>query len=310
MKGLYFDGKDAIYREDLPIPIRSMGQSLIKILYATVCSTDKEILKGYRPDFVGIMGHEFVGVVEESDNPDLIGKRVVGEINEVCGECLYCKTGRPHHCSNRTTPGLSRDGCFAEYMTLKTENIHLVPDELPSEVAVFTEPLAAAFEIYEQTDIGKDIPVAILGDGRLALCIANVLHLKGADVTIIGKHPDKLELFKDLGKITTDLDAEGYEVVVEATGSPTGITTALKLVRKGGLIIIKSTYADNVSLNLSMIPVNEIRLLGSRCGPFEPAIEALASGRIKLPEIELYDASDWKKAFESSAFKAGFSFGE
>ena len=308
MKGLYFDGKEAKYRDDLPMPVCGEGQSLIKIIYSAVCSTDKEILKGYRPDFKGIMGHEFVGLVLESDDSCLIGKRVVGEINEVCGECLYCKTGRPHHCSNRTTPGLSRDGCFAEYMVLKTENIHPVPDKLPSEVAVFTEPLAAAFEIYEQTEIATDIPVAVLGDGRLALCIANVLHLKGADTTIIGKHPDKLALFKDLGKTTTKIDHEGYEVVVEATGSPTGIATALKLVRKGGLIVIKSTYADNVNLNLSMVPVNEIRLLGSRCGPFEPAIEALANGGITLPAIELYDISDWKKAFESRAFKAGFRF--
>lgn len=308
MKGLYYDGKTAVYRQDIPVPQRSIGQSLVRILISAVCSTDKEILKGYRPDFKGIMGHEFVGVVEESDDNFLIGKRVVGEINEVCGECIYCKTGRPHHCSNRTTPGLSKDGCFAEYMLLKTENLHLVPDSLPTEVAVFTEPLAAAFEIYEQVEIKPGTLVGVLGDGRLALCIANVLHLKGADVTVIGKHDDKLELFKNIAKVTKTLDNEAYEIVIEATGTPEGIKLALNLVRKAGTIVLKSTYAENVSINLSLVPVNEVTIVGSRCGPFEPAIEVLDSGKIHLPEIEIYDLEDWRTAFESTAFKSGFKF--
>lgn len=306
MRGLYYDGQKAIYREDLDIPTRDENRSLVRILLAAVCSTDKEILKGYRPDFRGIMGHEFVGLVEDSDDKSLIGKRVVGEINEVCHECLYCKTGRPHHCANRTTPGLSKDGCFAEYMVLKTENLHLVPDELPTEVAVFTEPLAAAFEILEQVPIGKDMPVGVLGDGRLALCIANVMHHAGADVTVIGKHPDKLAMFRNIAKTTMEHELEAYEVVVEATGTPGGIEIALQLVRKHGTIVLKSTYAENAHLNLSLIPVNEITVVGSRCGPFEPAIEALCDGSIVLPAIESYDLKDWKKAFESSAFKAGF----
>ena len=308
MRGLYFDGSRAVYRDDLDMPMVKNGSSLIKIRYAAVCSTDKEILKGYRPDFKGVMGHEFVGEVAESEDASLVGRRVVGEINEVCGECIYCKTKRPHHCANRTTPGLSRDGCFAEYMTLKTENLHVVPDSLPDEIAVFTEPLAAAFEIYEQVDIAPGTPVLVLGDGRLALCIANVLHLKGADVTVLGKHDEKLKLFENIAKTTKKAQPEAYEVVVEATGSPDGIKIALELVRKAGTIVLKSTYADNASLNLSLVPVNEITVVGSRCGPFEPAISALAEGKIKLPEIELYDISDWEKAFDSKAFKAGFRF--
>lgn len=308
MRGLYFDGSRAVYRDDLDMPMVKNGSSLIKIRYAAVCSTDKEILKGYRPDFKGVMGHEFVGEVAESEDASLVGRRVVGEINEVCGECIYCKTKRPHHCANRTTPGLSRDGCFAEYMTLKTENLHVVPDSLPDEIAVFTEPLAAAFEIYEQVDIAPGTPVLVLGDGRLALCIANVLHLKGADVTVLGKHDEKLKLFENIAKTTKKAQPEAYEVVVEATGSPDGIKIALELVRKAGTIVLKSTYADNASLNLSLVPVNEITVVGSRCGPFEPAISALAEGKIKLPEIELYDISDWEKAFKSKAFKAGFRF--
>lgn len=241
MRGLYFDGEKAVYREDLEIPQRDPERSLIRILLSAVCSTDKEVLKGYRPDFRGIMGHEFVGVVEESGDESLVGKRVVGEINEVCHKCLYCTTGRPHHCMHRTTPGLSKDGCFAEYMILKTENLHVVPDELPTEVAVFTEPLAAAFEILEQIEIKKGTPVGVLGDGRLALCIANVMALAGADVTVIGKHPDKLAIFEKIAKTTTEHIPEAYEVVVEATGSPEGIGTALSLVRKKGTIVLKST---------------------------------------------------------------------
>lgn len=308
MRGLYFNGQKAEYKEDLPIPKRTDGSSLIRVLLAAVCSTDKEILKGYRPDFRGIMGHEFVGVVEASDDESLIGKRVVGEINEVCHGCLYCKTGRPHHCANRTTPGLSRDGCFAEYMILKTENLHAVPDELPTEVAVFTEPLAAAFEILEQVTIGEGTPVGILGDGRLALCIANVMNYTGADVTVIGKHDEKLRLFDNIAKTTKEKIRESYEIVVEATGSPNGISEAIELVRKKGTIILKSTYAENAIINLSMIPVNEITVVGSRCGPFEPAIEALTNGSIILPSIEKYDLKDWEQAFSSSAFKSGFWF--
>lgn len=308
MKGLFYNGQTAEYREDLNIPKATEGGSLVKILLSAVCSTDKEILKGYRPDFKGIMGHEFVGIVEESDDKSLIGKRVVGEINEVCHECLYCKTGRPHHCANRTTPGLSKDGCFAEYMVLKTENLHIVPDELPTEIAVFTEPLAAAFEILEQVKIEKGAPVAVLGDGRLALCIANVMHYVGADVTVIGKHEEKLKLFEKIANTTTNYNKESYEVVVEATGSPQGIGIALELVRKMGTIVLKSTYADNASINLSMVPVNEITVVGSRCGPFEPALNALASGDIVLPPIEKYELKDWEKAFASKAFKSGFFF--
>lgn len=308
MRGLYYDGSKAVYREDLPIPSRNSDQSLIKILLSAVCSTDKEILKGYRPSFRGVMGHEFVGIVEESDDETLIGKRVVGEINEVCHKCLYCMTGRPHHCMNRTTPGLSKDGCFAEYMVLKTENLHVVPDSLPTEVAVFTEPLAAAFEILEQIEVKPGTPVAVLGDGRLALCIANVMSLTGADVTVVGKHEDKLELFKKLANTTTDINPEGYEIVVEATGSPSGIGIALELVRKMGTIVLKSTYADNASINLSLVPVNEITIVGSRCGPFVPALNALTEGKITLPPIEKYDLCDYEKAFASSAFKAGFKF--
>lgn len=308
MRGLYYNGETAVYREDLEKPVPDEGRSLIRILLSAVCSTDKEILKGYRPSFKGIMGHEFVGIVEESDDESLIGKRVVGEINEVCHKCLYCRTNRSHHCSNRTTPGLSKDGCFAEYMILKTENLHVVPDSLPTEIAVFAEPLAAAFEILEQIEVEKGTPVGILGDGRLAICIANVMHLAGADLTVIGKHPEKLKLFENIAKTTTNPEPESFEILIDATGSPAGISQAIQLVRKKGTIVLKSTYADNASINLSLVPVNELTIVGSRCGPFEPALEALTNGSIVLPPIEKHDLKDYEKAFKSPAFKAGFTF--
>ena len=306
MKGIYFDGEKALYRTDLPFPQRKDGQSLIRIILAAVCSTDREILKGYRPSFRGIMGHEFVGIVEESDNPSLVGKRVVGEINENCGKCLYCRTGREHHCSSRQTPGLSRDGCFTEYMVLRTDLLHTVPDSLPTETAVYTEPLAAAYEILEQVRIEKGAPLAVIGDGRLALCIASVMHTVGADVTVVGKHKEKLTLFSPLGRTTTEAGREEYEIVIEASGSPSGFGDALKAVRKKGTIVLKSTYAEKVSFDMSLIPVNELTIVGSRCGPFEPALEALSSGKIVLPSIEKYRLSDFEKAFSSPAFKAGF----
>lgn len=306
MRGIYFDGVEALYREDLPVPERKEDESLIKILYASVCSTDREILKGYRPSFKGIMGHEFVGEVVDSEREEFIGKRVVGEINENCGHCLYCRTGREHHCNARKTPGLSRDGCFAEYMVLKTRLLHIVPDSLPSKVAVFTEPLAAAFEILEQIRIKKGEEVGIIGDGRLALSIANVMHLAGAELTVMGRHEDKLKLFCNLGKTTLERPSEAFEVVVEASGSPSGFNDALRCVRKKGTIVLKSTFTEKVSFDLSLIPVNELTLIGSRCGPFEKALDALERGNIVLPPLEEYDMRDFEKAFSSPAFKAGF----
>lgn len=306
MKAVLYDGEKALYREDVPVPQRKRGESLIKIIYAAVCSTDREILKGYRPSFRGIMGHEFVGVVESSDNPALVGKRVVGEINENCGECLYCRTGRSHHCSFRRTPGLSRDGCFAEYMVLRDDMLHTVPDSLASDRAVFTEPLAAAFEITRQVRIEEGMPVAVIGDGRLALCIANVMHLYKANLTVIGKHSGKLSLFSSLARTETEAESEGYEVVIEAVGNPSGIETALRAVRKKGTVVLKSTYASKASIDLSAVVVNELTLVGSRCGPFPPALAALESSEIVLPPLEKHALSDYEEAFASKAFKAGF----
>ena len=320
MKALYFDGTKAVYREDAPMPVREEGQSLIRILLADICSTDREILKGYRPDFRGIMGHEFVGEVVESPDPNLIGKIVVGELNEGCGECLYCRTGREKHCLSRKVIGMSKDGCFAEYMTLATHLLHVVPEGLAPEQAIFTEPLAAALEITKQVHIDPSFNAAVIGDGRLAFMITQVLALTGISLTVIGKHPEKLQLFEPfagtallsdycIGDGFRPLTAEEcFEYVVDASGSESGIRLALHLVRKMGTIILKSTYAGKTSLDMSLIPVGEITITGSRCGPFEPALKLLKEGKVQFPAVELYDLKDFEKAFSSTAFKSGFVF--
>lgn len=306
MKALYYD-KSLQYVENYIKPIIGTGESLVEVIISAICNTDKEILKGYRPDFKGILGHEFVGKVVESDNVDLIGKRVVGEINENCGECIYCKTGRPTHCSERKVVGISgKDGCFAQYLIIKTNLLHVVPEELSSEIAIFTEPLAAALEIKEQFHIKPSTSVGIIGDGRLAYMIAQVVYLTGADLTIIGKHEEKLNLFAGFGKVTTKPQEDGYELVIDATGAPSGILTAQKIVRKKGVIIIKTTYAGKIEINMSDFVVDEITIKGSRCGPFEPALRLLQLGLIKFPEIELFELKDYEKAFASKAFKVGF----
>lgn len=309
MRGIYYNGTDAVYRTDLPMPVPTEKESLVKIHIAAVCNTDKEVRKGYRPDFKGVMGHEFIGEVVESPDASLIGKRVAGELNAACGKCVYCKTGRPTHCSSRRVLGMhDKDGAFAEYMTIDTELLHVVPDSLTDEVAIFTEPLAAALEILTQVQINPAKNAAVLGDGRLALLVAQVLSLTGIDLTVIGKHEEKLKLFKPFAKTALQGEAEGYEYVAECTGSPSGFETALELVRKKGTIILKSTYSEKLTVDMSVIPVNEITVVGSRCGPFPPAIKLLDEGKIKLPAIELYDLEDFEKAFASKAFKAGFRF--
>ena len=305
MKALYFDGARAVYSEDLPVPSPREGQSLVRVLVCGVCNTDKEILKGYRPDFKGVMGHEFVGVVEASSDPKWVGKRVVSEINAGCGHCLYCKTGREKHCESRKTFGMSCDGWFAEYVVAENHLLYEVPEDLPTEVAVFAEPLAAALEIPSQVHIRPDSKTALIGDGRLALMIAGVLALTGTDLTVIGRHDEKLALFSAYGKTVKETD-ESFDVVVDATGSASGIALAQKIVRRQGTIVLKSTYSGNTNIDMATFVVNEITLVGSRCGPFAPALNLLAKGSVKLPPVTLFDLKDYEKAFSSPAFKAAF----
>ncbi len=308
MKALYFNGNNLEYIENYQKPTVFTGHSLIRVLMSAICNTDREIIKGYRPNFRGVLGHEFVGIVEQSDDEKLIGKRVVGELNEGCGNCIYCKTNREKHCQNRKVIGFEGlDGTFAEYLVLANHLIHEVPNSLPTEKAIYTEPLAAALEIPSQVHISPETNVAVIGDGRLSFMIAQVIALTGADVTIIGRHQEKLETFKSFAKINHK-DGDTYEIVIDATGSPSGIETAKNIVRKGGKVVLKSTYSGTANVDLSYFVVNEISIIGSRCGPFEPALKLLDRQLIKLPEIELWSLKDYNKAFESKAFKVGFKF--
>lgn len=309
VKALYFDGNVPVYRTDYEKPKPSKGHSLIRVLVSAICNTDREVIRGYRPDFRGVLGHEFVGVVEESEDQSLIGRRVVGELNEGCGHCLYCKTGREKHCVTRKVIGMEElDGTFEEYFVLANHLIHPVPDGIPTEKAIYTEPLAAALEIPSQIHIRPDYNVAVIGDGRLALMITQVLSLYGVDLTVIGKHEEKLSYFKKYAKTTTKTD-ETFEIVVDATGAPSGIEMAKQLVRKKGTIVLKSTYAGTTNIDLSYFVVNEITIVGSRCGPFEPALELLSKKLMDFPPIELFELQDYEKAFASKAFKSGFVFG-
>lgn len=308
MRALYYNGTKAEFRTDLPVPAPQAHESLVRVSLGAICNTDREIMKGYRPDFRGVIGHEFVGVVEQSSDPALVGKKVVGELNEGCGDCLYCNTGREGHCKSRKCIGIAgKDGCFAGYLTLATKLLHPVPDTLSDEAAVFAEPLAAALQIPQLVPIRPADEVCVVGDGRLSFMISQVLALTGAEVTVVGRSEEKLSLFAPFAKTTMDCDRT-FETVVEASGSPSGLESALKLVRSRGTIVVKSTYAGKTELDFSQVVVNELRLVGSRCGPFEPAVRLLSRGLIILPDIELHDISDWKTAFESRAFKVGFDF--
>ena len=306
MKALYYNGEKLNYIDDYKIPEPNENESLIKIKYAGICNTDKEILKGYKPDFKGILGHEFVGVVESSKDKNLVGKRVVADINRGCGNCIYCNTNREKHCLTREVIGIdNHDGVFAEYLVWDNRLLHIIPDDLEDKEALFTEPLAAAVEILDQVHIKPSTKVAVIGDGRLSFMISQVIALTGADLTVIGKHEEKLKPFKNFAKTTIDAD-DTYEVVVEATGNPTGFDTAKKITRKQGTIIVKSTYAQNINIDLSYFVVNEITIKGSRCGPFEPALSLLEKKYVSFPEIEFFELSEYEEAFKSKAFKIGF----
>ena len=287
MKATSFDGKQMKYDENYPDP--KPGESLVRVSLAGICGTDLEILDGYMA-YNGVLGHEFVGVVEKSQNPGLIGKRVVGEINAGCNKCDSCKKGMQRHCPNRTVLGiLKRDGAFAEFLSLPEENLHVIPDSITDEQAVFVEPLAAAFEIKEQVSLNSNWKVAVVGDGRLAQMICQVLKLSCPDVTCFGRHQSKLanlEKFEILTKIgIDDSDSLSYDLVVEATGSNSGFADTMKLVKPRGTVILKSTIASRENLDLTPTIVNEITLVGSRCGLFKPAIDALATGIVSVDSM-------------------------
>lgn len=302
MKALYFDGKNLTLNPDYPKP--KPGEALVKVTMAGICGTDLEILKGYM-SYRGVLGHEFVGIVEDSHNKELIGKRIVGEINAGCKKCSSCLSGLERHCQNRTVLGIyKRDGAFAEYISLPEENIHVLPDSVSDKQAVFVEPLAAAFEITEQLHLEPDWKIAILGDGRLAQLIARALRLSCRDITCFGRHKRKIGLLQKIGiKTKTAIensDERTFDVVVEATGHESGFLDTMKLAKPRGIVVLKSTIASQNKLDLSPAIINEITFVGSRCGPFRPAIQALASGLVLVDDLidAIYSLDDYAKAFE------------
>ncbi len=288
MKALYFDEKLALREVERPRP--GPGEALIQVTLAGVCGTDREILKGYS-GFRGIPGHEFVGQVVECAEKKWVGKRVVGEINISCGDCNLCLWGLGRHCPTRTVMGIvNRDGAFAEYLVLPVFNLHEVPKGVPDEAAVFAEPLAAAAEILEQKTILPGSHVGVLGDGRLGLLVAQVLHHVGARVTLIGKHGWKLDLARSWGINvaclgSVNLKPHSYTVVVDATGSPAALNEALRLTVPRGTVVMKSTFHQPPEFDAAKLVVDEITLVGSRCGNFPPALDLLRQGVVNVQPL-------------------------
>ena len=301
MKGLWLDHQTLQFREDLPQPEPAPGEALVKVLQAGICNTDLELLRGYYP-YCGVPGHEFVGVVVQG--PELLlQKRVVGEINAACGHCRFCLQGMPTHCENRTVLGIvNRNGAFAEYLTLPVQNLHLVPDSVSTDAATFTEPIAAALEIQEQIKITPNEKVLVVGDGKLGQLIAQTLALTGCELWVLGRHPDKLAKLSDRGiqtGLVQDLPNFKFDITVECTGNPEGLAIALGKLRPRGILVLKSTYAGRVNLDMSSIVVNEITLIGSRCGPFSPALDLLANHQINVASLiqEKYPLEEGLAAF-------------
>jgi threonine dehydrogenase-like Zn-dependent dehydrogenase len=285
---------------------RKPGEALIKIRKAGICSTDLELVKGYYP-YTGILGHEFVGEVVQAEDVSWIGERVVGEINVACNQCEQCLNGRPTHCENRTVLGIvNRNGTFAEFTTLPIANLHRVPDSVSDEMAIFTEPLAAAVEIQEQVQIKPTDRVLLIGAGRLGQLIAQTLALTGCDLRVLARHELQQNLLKGRGiRIIAEEEIEPgrCDTVVEATGSPGGFSLARRAVRPRGTLVMKSTYAADMNINMSSIVVDEINIVGSRCGPFDPALRLMESRQVD-PTILIADEfklDDAIKAFERAA---------
>jgi threonine dehydrogenase-like Zn-dependent dehydrogenase len=287
MKALRFENQQLNLTE-IPAPNRA-DEALVRVTMAGVCNTDLEIVRGYA-NFSGTLGHEFVGIVEASPNPSQIGQRVVGEINAGCGNCALCEAGDPRHCANRTVLGIvGRDGAFAEYLNLPAVNLLPIPDDVSDAQAVFTEPLAAACAILEQVTITPQHRVAVIGDGKLGQLIVRVLATTNCDLVLIGKHAEKLLLAAHAGitmQLLRDVDsAHQFDFVVEASGAAAGLQLALQLVKPRGAIILKSTFSGAVTLDTSRIVVDEIRVIGSRCGRFHQALALLATRQVQVESL-------------------------
>lgn len=286
------------------------GEALVRVIKSGICNTDLEIVRGYA-GFEGTIGHEFVGVVEECEDKSLKGSRVVGEINAGCGNCLFCNAGDTRHCPTRTVLGIvGRDGCHAEFLSLPMRNLLKVPDNVSNEEAVFAEPLAAAVGITEQVEVEAETKVAVIGDGKLGLLIAMSLGLYSDNVVLIGRHREKMALVADLG-IETQLSQDAskrvkhFDVVVEASGSESGFALALDLVRPRGKLVLKSTFAGKPVWEAWRVVVDEITIVGSRCGRFGPALDLLRQKKIDVSRLisDEFSLSNGVAAMNAAAAK-------
>lgn len=288
MKALRIEKKRLAVREvERPGPA---GEALVRVLLSGICNTDLEIARGYA-GFRGTIGHEFVGVVEEAPEDAMLGQRVVGEINAGCGQCDLCRGGDPRHCAARTVLGIAgRDGAHAEFLRLPLTNLLPVPDRVVDEHAVFAEPLAAACGILESVAIEQGDRVAVIGDGKLGLLCAQAIALRGASVLLIGKHSEKLRIAERRGIETAAAKTAGklkreFDVVVEASGSPSGFASALELLRPRGVLVLKSTFQGRAEFDQARLVVDEITIVGSRCGRFQPALDLLKKGAIDIDSL-------------------------
>ncbi len=304
MKAVWLENKVLRFRRDVPKPLPSEDEALIAVRLAGICGTDLQLINGYYP-FSGIPGHEFVGeIIEAPQQPQRVGERVVGEINITCGTCNSCRQGHPTHCETRSVLGIiDHPGVFAEYVCLPLKNLIPVPDSVSDEAAVFVEPLAAALQIQQQITINSTDRILLVGAGRLGQLIAQTLILTKGNLQVVARYKNQRKLLKkhkinwlDESSVPRGL----FDIVIEATGSGSGFSVARQAVRPGGLIVLKSTYADEIQVNFSSLVVDEITLIGSRCGPFRPAIDLLESKQVD-PAVLIdhrYAIEDAIKAFE------------
>jgi len=287
MLALHFDGQTARVR-DVADPADFRDSALVRVSLAGICDTDLQLVKGYM-GFRGVLGHEFVGTIVDAPMDEPRGRRVVGEINFACESCPVCDAGMQRHCPSRRVLGiLNADGALAEYVRIPAANLHTVPDSVPDAAAVFAEPLAAAFEILDQIDIEAGQDCVVLGDGKLGLLVAQVLRNAGAQVRTVGKHSKKLAVLERLGIETValaDWRPQPTSLVVEATGSREGFECAVAAVKPRGTIVLKSTFAERPQIDLAPLVVNEVRVIGSRCGPFPPALRALEAGNVDVASL-------------------------
>lgn len=301
MKALHLSGTSFVLKQDHPAPEPLPGEVLVRVVRAGICETDLQLIQGYM-GFEGVLGHEFVGIAESGH---LAGQRVVGEINCSCWNCDTCRSGLPTHCPNRSVLGiLGHDGAFAEYIAVPEKNLHVVPDSLTTDEAVFVEPVAAAYQILKQRLVQRGQSVVVLGDGRLGNLCAQVLADFGCSVQVVGKHAGKLDVLRDLnvGIETVLLENakpdRSADVVVDCTGSATGLPTALQHVRPWGTVILKTTVAGEQTLALAPIVIDEVRVIGSRCGPFADALAGLQAGRVNVKPL-ISDRFDLDQAVEA-----------